>query len=341
MQQPNNYRTYLECFFGLAAALFVLAVFPLQARSEVVDRVVAIVNDDVITLSELEEEAAPLYTSIAKNKGGESLLDSLEQARGVTLDNMILQKLITQKSKKYKLSVTEEEITQTLARMKEKADEEGFDFQQRLAMSGMDEESYRKRLGTQLLQNKLLSFDVRSKIVITDDMLKTYYDKTYTTKVEEGTYYLLQIGFSWKTDPSDDPNTVHEAKTKAKTYAERIRKLALGGQDFKELARKYSELPSAADGGDLGTFTLDDMADAMRAAIQPLKAGEISEIIETPTNFQFYKLLAGKADATTVSTVSFDEVKEKIRNTLYEEQLKGAYDSWVKELKENAFIQKL
>jgi len=339
MQQSNIFRSIGICAVFVAATVFAALVYPPYSTAELVDRVVAIVNDDIITLSELEEETGALYSSIAKKNDGESLLESRERARGATLDNMIIQKLIDQKAKKAKISVSEEEVEIAFTQMKEKAKDKGVDFQEQLASSGMDEKQYRNRLRSQLLQNKLLSFDVRAKVVISDEMLQEYYDNNYTTQVGEGTYYLLQMGFAWPSE--DDQEKQDKEKEKARKLAERIRQLAIDGQDFKELAKKYSQLPSAAEGGDLGTFTLDDMADAMREVIAPLKEGEISAIIETPTNFQFFKLLVGKNDSGKVSTVPFDEVKEKIRNILYEEQLKSAYDSWIKELKDNAYIQKL
>jgi peptidyl-prolyl cis-trans isomerase SurA len=341
MQRSHISRNIQHCLLIGASAIILWLIWPRAAEAELVDRVIAIVNDEIITQSELEEEAAPIYTAIAKNNSEGSVLESIAQAKEATLDNMILERLIFQRAKKYKLTVSEEEVNNAYESMKRKAEADGIDFKERLAMSGMDEEQYRKRLRTQLMQNKLLSFDIRSKIVISDEMLKEYYEQHYTTNVTEGTYYLLQMGFSWAKDAASNPAELEKVKAKAKSLAERIHKLAESGQDFKELARKFSELPSAADGGDIGTFALDDMAEAMRDAIRPLKVGDISKIIETPTNYQFFKLLSGSDDAATVNAVPFEEVKEKIRDILYEEKLKSGYDEWVRDLKNNAYIQKL
>ena len=116
--------------------------------------------------------------------------------------------------------------------------------------------------------------------------------------------------------------------------------LAKSGEDFKSLAEKFSDLPSASDGGDIGVFTLDEMAPFMRDAVAELHPGQLSQIVETPAGFQFFKLLTMQ-DEAAVETAAFDAVKEEIREKLFEEKLKVAYTNWVKKLKEEAYIQKL
>lgn len=109
------------------------------------------------------------------------------------------------------------------------------------------------------------------------------------------------------------------------------------GEDFKSVAKKFSDLPSAVDGGDLGILELDDMAPAMRTAVAALETGMMSEIIETTDGYQFFKRLA----ATDQSSTAFEAVKEEIRGKLYEQKLKAAFSEWIKNLKENSYIQKL
>jgi peptidyl-prolyl cis-trans isomerase SurA len=106
------------------------------------------------------------------------------------------------------------------------------------------------------------------------------------------------------------------------------------------LAEKFSELPSASDGGDIGFFALDEMAPAMRDAVRELKPDGISEITETPSGFQFFKLLSGEENAIVV-TAAYETVKEEIGEKIFEEKLKTAYAEWVKKLKEDAYIERL
>lgn len=301
-----------------------------------VDRVVAVVNDEVITLSEVEEEAADAYRTLAQSLSGESLVKALAEARESALDSIIDQRLIIQRAEKYNITVSDEEIESAFTRIRtgkyRSLDDEAFN--EALKQSGMTVDRLKQRLKTQIMQSKLVAFDVRSKVVITDDMILDYYDENYTARVDKGRYYLLQIGISWDSAANDD-----EKKLRRK-QAERIRRMAVEGEDFKELAKKYSDLPSAPDGGDIGIFTLDDMAASMREAIAPLNPGEISEIVETANGYQFFKLLSGEDNAIIV-TASFESVKDEIREKLYEEKLKDEYSDWVKKIKDQAFIQKM
>ncbi len=142
----------------------------------------------------------------------------------------------------------------------------------------------------------------------------------------------MQMGFTWDKDAAN--------KVDAKKRAERVRTLVANGQDFRSLAQKFSDLPSAADGGDLGVFEEDEMASYMRNAVIDLNPGAISEVVETPSGYQFFKLLSSK-NGQIVVQASFESVKNEIRKKLYEQKLKEDFESWAKSLKDNAYIKKL
>jgi peptidyl-prolyl cis-trans isomerase SurA len=326
-------------FFRILMPMLLIGLLtPLYLSAEVVDKVVAVINDEVITLSELEEETAGLFRSIAKERPGEPILDTLEEAREVTLNSMIERRLIKQKAKRYNVTVTDEDIDTAYERMRNGMSLNPTEFRQKLEKSGLTEESYRNKLKSQILQSRLLSYDVRSKIIVTEEMILDYYDANYTSRVDKGSYYLLQMGFSWP--ETDDPKELAANKQETRDRTERVYNLAKNGQDFNSLAEKFSDLPSASDGGDIGIFTLDEMAPAMRDAVATLNPGELSKIIETPAGYQFFKLLSGEENAIVV-TASFEAVKEEIREKIFEEKLKVAYAEWVKKLKEDAYIQRL
>jgi peptidyl-prolyl cis-trans isomerase SurA len=203
-------RTYLQRILPI---LIICLLNPLYISAEVVDKVVAVINNEVITLSELEEETAGLFRSITKNNPDAPVLDALEEAREVTLNSMIERQLIQQKAKKYNVDVTEEDIDAAYETMRNNMSLNPTEFRIKLEKSGMTEESYRYKLRTQILQSRLLSYDVRSKIIVTEEMILDYYDENYTARVDKGSYYLLQMGFSWP--ETDDPQK--EAANKQET----------------------------------------------------------------------------------------------------------------------------
>ncbi|MFT5697612.1 MAG: peptidyl-prolyl cis-trans isomerase SurA [Desulforhopalus sp.] len=331
LSKTNLYLQYLSL------ALFLWVQTTTNATAEMVDKVVAVVNDDIITLSELDDEATDIYKSLSQKSSQENLLEAMDEARDLALNKMIERTLMEQKAKQFNISVSDEEVDGAYERMRSKMSLNPTQFREKLEKSGISEEQYRGKLRDNILQSKILSVDVRSKIVITDEMVLDYYDQHYTSRVQEGDYYLLQMGFSWD---ESNPTGLEASKQKTHKLAERILKLTKDGQDFKALAKKFSDLPSASDGGDIGVFTLDEMAPAMQSAVKDLKPGQLSAIVEIQSGYQFFKLLSGDDEAIVV-TSSLESSKDEIREKLYEIKMQEAYLAWVKELKESAYIQKL
>lgn len=331
---PSKTKTSVQCCI---VALFIWLQTSVNSTAEMVDKIVAVVNDDIITLSELEDETTDIYKTLASKKQPEDLLEAMDEARELALNQMIDRALMEQKAQQFNLSVSEEEINAAFKRTRSNMSLNPTQFRQKLEKSGMSEDLYRGKIRDNILQSKILSVDVRSKIIITDEMVLDYYDQHYTSRVNEGDYYLLQMGFSWDKAPSSKPE---EGKDKTFKLAKRIHNLVQAGQDFKTLAKKFSELPSASDGGDIGVFTLDEMAPAMQSAVKDLKPGELSSIVELSSGYQFFKLLSGEDEAIVV-TSPLEASKDEIREKLYESKMKEAYKLWVKNLKESAYIQKL
>ncbi len=334
--KPCFFTHSLQCCLGRILTLFLIGLcLAANAQAELVDKVVAVVNDEVITLSEVEEEASRIAQVMEKDSTRLPSAHSMDAARETALNGLIDRRLIHQRAKLTNTSVSDEELAVAFENTRNRMAADPVEFKLKLAGSGMTEEFLKKQLRDQILQSKLVSYDVRAKTVVTDEMIRDFYDQQYTSKAEKGSFYLLQIGFQWRQSDSDSGE-----KEETKKRTQRARDLVIKGQDFKEVAKKYSELPSASDGGDLGVLLLDDMAAAMRTAIANLKPGEVSEIIETSDGYQFFKLLSAKDEAATASS-SYEKVKEEIKEKLYDEKLKAAYSDWVKKLKESAYIQKL
>ena len=329
---------------AILLSLIVLTVllFPVLGSAELLDRVVAVVNDEVITLSDLENEGREFFRKVSAKTPAESLSEELNKAREDVLNALIEKHLIAQKAKENHISVSPGEVEGAFQHIVSQSGMSSEAFLAKMRDSGMTEPAYKEQLKTQVLQSKLVSTDVRSKTVITDDEILDYYDTHYTSQVSKGGFYLLQIGFPWLNakDSETSSDVLQENKAKAREKAEEVYELAKDGKDFKELSKKYSELPSASDGGDIGVFQLDEMAPYMRDAVKDLKPGEISEIIETADGYQFFKLLNNQ-DGTIVIKTPLEQVKEEIRNKLYEQRMKKAYDEWMADLKDKAYIQKL
>lgn len=329
----NKIHLMLQFLFGL-----VIMISPIQA--EVVDRVVAEVNDDLITLSEVEDAARGMLQRVALEVPAQDRLKAIGQVRQEVLRNLIDKKLIQQEAEKRQVQVSEAEVDEAFEQVLRANNMSRQDLLEELKQNGVDEATYRDNLRTQLYQNQLINRDVRSKIVVTEETILDYYDTSYTKHIKEGSYYLLQIGIGWgETEGLEQDQTViAEQKQAAAQKAERVHKLARSGQDFRELARKFSDLPSAPEGGDIGVFEEEEMASYMRNAVTSLNPGEVSPIVETPVGFQFFKLLSSK-EGGIVMQAPYESVKEEIRERLYREALQQEFENWIKDIRQRAYIK--
>ncbi len=324
----------------LPAIILFVFTSPLHG-AELVDRVVAVVNDEIITMSDINGEGKEYFKKITEQAPPAQMEDALRRAREEVLNNLIDKKLIAQEAKKQNVSVSDEELQRAAQQMLSNNNMTRDMLDAQLGQMGMNYDTYLDSMRNQILQSKLVNYEIRSKIIITDDMILDYYDTHYTKHMGGGGYYLLQMGFTWEqSDEKESAPAGYAEKMDAKKRADRVHALVLGGQDFRALAQKFSDLPSAADGGDLGVFQEDEMAPYMQDAVVKLTTDEISKVIETPSGYQFFKLLSGQ-EGQIVVQAPLNSVKEEIRNKIYKQELKDNYDDWIKKIKTEAFIKKL
>jgi len=310
-----------------------LAFFrPPVAQAEMVDRIIAIVNDDVITFSDLNREGAALFRRITQEAPPEQIERTLLKAREEMLSSLIDKLIVAQRAKKLGISVSDSEVDTAIGRIIERNKTTPEKFWQQMALMGSNEQDYRELIRSQVLQDRLIDYEIRSRVVVNEERIHEFYEKNYSQKIKENAYHILQMGFAWK-------ENTQAAKDDARRRAEEARAKAAAGQDFRTLAQQASDLPSAKDGGDIGVFKKSEMADYMKASILGLQVGQISAIQETPAGYQFFKLLSDRGDVSLQA--SYESVKEQIRQRLYEEALNSQFQKWVKELRDQAYIKKI
>ncbi len=323
----DNYM--LRIFF--ATVLTLCLVFPGVARAELVDRVVAVVNDDIITLSELSQQGQPIFQKIQNQAPADQVDSVLLKAQQDLLSRLIDQLIVEQRAEKIGVTVSDEEVDATVQRILAENNLSNEEFKRQLKLIGQTEETYRASLRRQILQSKLVNYEIRSKVVITDEKVKEYYTKNFVEKARKDSYHILQIGFTW----ADEGKAKHDAETQA----QEVRAMAIRGDDFRELAKRYSDLPSAVDGGDIGVFKKDELASYMKKTILAMQPGDVSPVIETPAGYQIFKLLSDQGDVR--AQTSFENAKDEIREQLYDQEIERNFQKWVKDLRDQAYIKQL
>lgn len=306
----------LESFFLVSLGLFFISK-PSISR-EVIDRVVAVVNGDVITLSELKEETH----SITQSPG-----ETLTQDQ--VLENMIEEKLLEQEGKKLGIHVTEKDVDTAIDGVKAKFNLTDEQMAEVLKKQNLTLQAFREQWRRQLLANKLIGTQVQSQIAVTEDEIKKYYEEN-NVKLEPTSQARIAHILIPVTSPDDEEG--------AQKLALEVAKLAKSGKDFGKLAKEYSKDPASAEkGGDLGYFKQGELAEELYKAIEETPTGKIVGPVKSSEGYHIIKVIDKKKSETT----SLDKSKEdEIRETLYQQKVESAIKAWLEDVKKTAYIEK-
>lgn len=319
--------------WGLSLGLLWLALFSGPAcadETEVVDRIVAVVNDDIVVLQDIDKLMGPMQTEILKaGYSPEQMNTLLSRMRQQAIDQLIDDKLISQAAVEYELKIEKAEVDESIEKIKSEYNFTEEQLREALEKEGMSLETYRDRLKDQMLASKLENFEVGSRIVVTKEDVSEYYNQNPDKYQGEKTYHLKNILIK-------TPRTGSEEEKKAvDSKIEKVLTEFKSGKSFDNLARQYSESPFASEGGELGKFRLNDLSPNLRAAIEPLSPGEVTPPLETSEGYQilFLQEILQKPDTP------LDSVYDEIENELYEEKYNAKKKTWTESLRKNAHIK--
>ncbi len=308
---------------------FLLLGWATDSGAKVVNRIVAVVNDDVITYFELEQESQDAVSrALARNQNADTKQVVYDTKRQV-LEQMVNMKLAQAEIKRLGIKVSEEEIDKAIERLKR---DNAFTQEQlvaRLEQEGSSLKELRERFRADIERARLLDKEVRSRIVVPDDDIKKYYEENQEQFTGKNRVRLKNILIPVANN--DSAETLQERKALAEQLYGKLRE----GASFDTIAKTYSKGPNASSGGDLGYINYNDLAPFLKDAIADLQPGQSSEVIETPYGFQIIQL----AEKETMGVKPFDQVKDEIRDVLYRKQINQRYEAWVDSLREKAYIK--
>ena len=299
-----------------------------KADAEVVDRIIAFVNDDIITLSELNEKTKA-FVAAQQNPFLREQQQSLEEIRRNMLDSLINERLAAQEVSRLKISVGEPEVDATIARIMQENQLSQEAMEAQLRKEGATYKEFRQRIKSSLEQRKLVSREVQEKTIITDEMVEAYYKSHIKEFRGKERWHLQDIYLPF---PEGD---TREERTRVYGVAEQILKRLHEGADFGLLAQRYSQGPGAEAGGDLGFFSRGELEPALERAIENLEPGETTPAIETARGLHIFKVT--EVDRTPAKTL--DEVRESIRSSLYTREVDFRYREWLSALRERSYIK--
>jgi peptidyl-prolyl cis-trans isomerase SurA len=290
-------------------ALWLLVPAGTQAKLE--DRIVAIVNSDLIMLSEIKRELSSEQERIRARYQGQDVERRLKAAEYVALTKMIERRLQLQAAKKKGIEVTDQEISQAVEELKKQGD---------------------KRVGAgshntikeELLLLRVVDREVRSVIMVADADMLRYYQEHQDRFAYPEEYQLSQILI----------RPLNQDDGAAKGRAEAIVAALKQGENFEELALRFSEGPNAARGGRLGLVRQGELLPAIEQALAPLPIGGITDVIEVADGFHILRV----DDKKPRQFRPYEEVKAEIRSLVFQQKSEDQYQIWMADLKNKAYI---
>ncbi len=243
------------------------------------------------------------------------------------LDNLIARELMKQEVAKRGIKVDESEVNAQLDAVKKSTSPE--DFANSLKKMNMTEQTLKEQFASQLAIKKLIDTDLGSKVVVTPEEVKAFYDGNpdvfKAPEMVRASHILVKV----------DEKATAEEKAKAMEKIKGVQKRIQAGEDFAKVAEEVSDCPSKAKGGDLDFFGKDQMVAPFANAAFALKTGETSDIVTTEFGYHIIKVTDRKA----AGTMSFDEIKPRIEQHLKNEKMSKEFPKYIETLRAKAKIE--
>ncbi len=305
----------------LLLAIFMSSVLLNNIEAAVIDKVVAVVNGEVITEGEVSRLLDPLYLQYKQILPPEELEKRTNELREKIINDLIDDKLLLSEAKKLGITAPETEVEKKVEGLK-KTFSKREDFDNALLYQNLTVTDLKDRFKTEIIKGKLIDYKIKSYIDVTPIKVNEYYNK-HQDEFNEPESVKLRIIYVKKDGNRDAKKTIENAL-----------KLIRVGADFSEMAKKYSESSNSASGGDMGKVTKGRYKENIDKIIFALKDNEVSEVVETESGYYIFKVY----ERTQPRVRLFSDVKDEIRNKLYMEEAQKKLKDYLGSLRENAYI---
>ncbi|GBD97024.1 MAG TPA: hypothetical protein ENG83_03905 [Nitrospirae bacterium] len=305
--------------------IIVIPAFGKVHGAVLLDRIVATVNDEVITWSELMRVIILDGKEFLSGAAGKDREEKIRELERPFLNNLIDMKLQLQEARKMGLDVNDAEIDGAINEIKNKYGLTDETLMNSLKAEGLTTEDYRARLADQILVQKVVNFAVRNNIVISDKEIEKYYEDNKAKYDVEEKLKIRQIFFALPEDESQK----QAVEARARDLVQRINK----GEDFAKLAREFSEDPSRKFGGDMGYISRGSLLKEIEDVAAALKKGDVSRPFRSPAGLHIIKL------EDRIEGGGIEKVRDRIKEALFQKAFESKYREWRTGLRETAYIE--
>ncbi len=310
---------------AICLSVIVLLTLVFLCGQEAVEEIVAIVNEDIVTLSQYRAEEESLYQMLKSQLQGEEFEKQYAFYKKNLLDRMITDLLLSQEAKKKDLNV-DEQVRMWLENFKK---ENGIDSDEELRrglrQQGINYEEFIRQLKENLLRQAVVYSEIQPSIVVEDSEVVNYY-KLHPEEFTEPTEYKLRAIYI-----ADEGKSEEELEAQKKEILGKI----AAGEDFGTLASEYSEGPAKENQGDLGRLKKGELEKSLEQAVEKLKLGGTTPWLKVREGWYMLKLEEKKESRVK----SFDEVRGDIEEELFNEKRQEKIEEYITKLKEKSYIK--
>jgi peptidyl-prolyl cis-trans isomerase SurA len=318
--------TKFTILFALLLSVFMLARGYLLA--EVTNRIVAKVNSDIITLHDLNASIKKLTGLSAKELQRQDE-KKFYQIRRAVLDKLINQKIAEQQIIKLGIKVTAKDVEEAIEKVKRENNFTQEGLINSLKQEGLSLKEYKDEIEKEIERFQLVNYEVKSKIVITEEELKKYY-QTHTKEYTEVPKVRLERIFL-QVKSADDKKEIARVKSVGVEILQRLKQ----GHDFSKVAKIYSQGPAGPEGGNLGWIEVSQLEPILKEKITKLSVGEYTDLDFSPSGFQIIKLAEEKKGGLK----PFEKIRDAIYSQLFKEKVEKRYAAWLNKLRKESFIK--
>jgi peptidyl-prolyl cis-trans isomerase SurA len=325
----------VACLLALSGVLLLAgALLPSGARAQtkavVVEEIIARVNNDVITMSDYQKADEQLREEVAHDCQGcpqDKLMAEFKDQQKDLLRGLIDQSLMVQRAKDMGISVESDVIKRLDDVRKQNGLASLEDLEKAVESSGLAWEDYKTTIRNGLLTQEVVRREVGSHINIPGDEVKKYYDAHPQEFTRPEQVVLSEIFLSTE---GKSPEEIASVQRKAEDLRNRVMK----GDDFNEIAKRYSEGSTAKDGGDLGTFKQSELAPQLEEVVFKMDKGQITDVIQTKTGFEVLKV----ENHYKAGLQPVDKVENEIMNRLYMQKMQPQMRDYLGQLREESYV---
>ncbi len=312
-----------------AVVALTLAFLPAMAdEKKPPEKNAAMVNGVAIPMEQYTKELT-IQVDRASQQGQQLSEEQLAALKSNILDGLIEREILYQQSQKDGIQITDQTVDDQLAAIKKRFPDEN-EYKTALSRMNLSEDEVKTQIKRGLAIRELINQQIVSKVVVTDEESKAYYDGN--PQLFKQPEQIKASHILIKVDAKADEAKKAEALQKIKEVQQKLK----DGGDFAALAKEYSEGPSGAKGGDLGYFRRGQMVKPFEDAALALKPNEVSDIVET--NFGYHLIIV--YDKKPERVLTYAEVKDKIIQRMKQEKIEKEATQYVDELKKDAKLEK-